>query len=68
MRRLDLSKLQTNVAPLLHTPEEAREMLRVGLSTLHDLIRSGQLETVNIGRLVRIKRTSIEKFVNRGGA
>jgi len=42
--------------PLLLTTDEAAECLRIGLSTLYDLIRTNKLRTLKIGarRLVPV--------------
>lgn len=49
---------------LLKIPEAA-DVLAIGRSTVYELIAGGQLETVHIGRAVRITRASVESFVER---
>jgi excisionase family DNA binding protein len=51
--------------PLLVTIPEAARLLAVGRSTLYELIGSGQLTTVHIGRSVRIAVDELEAFVSR---
>lgn len=50
---------------LLRTVLEAADDLRVGRSTIYELIRNKQLETVKIGRCTRIPAASIAAFVEQ---
>ncbi|MDQ4117605.1 MAG: helix-turn-helix domain-containing protein [Actinomycetota bacterium] len=47
---------------LLLTVEEAAEVLRVGRTTIFHLIRTGELATVQIGRLRRVSMESLRQF------
>ncbi len=49
---------------LLHTPEEAAEVLRIGRTTLYALMSAGQLRPVHIGRACRISRAELERYVS----
>jgi excisionase family DNA binding protein len=51
--------------PLLLTPEEAAEALRVGRTTIYALMKVGDLRPVRIGRSTRISRAEIERYVDR---
>lgn len=55
----------TNDAPKLVTIATTAGMLCVGRSTIYDLIRKGELETVHIGRACRIETAAIERYVSR---
>jgi excisionase family DNA binding protein len=50
-------------AALLVTPEEAAVILRIGRSTVYELIARGELESVKIGRCRRIPRESLTAYV-----
>ena len=49
--------------PLLLTPEEAAELLRVGRTTIYALMKAGDLRPVHIGRSCRISRAELERYV-----
>ncbi|MGN6243728.1 MAG: excisionase family DNA-binding protein [Motilibacteraceae bacterium] len=50
---------------LLYKPEEAAEALGIGRSRLFQLLASGELESVSIGRSRRITRAALEGYVDR---
>lgn len=52
-------------SPLLLTIEEASDCLRIKKSKLYELLATGELKSLHIGRLRRIKVTELEAFVNR---
>lgn len=52
-------------APLLFTIPQAATLLGVGRSTAYELITTGQLEVVHIGRCARVPADAIEEFVQR---
>jgi excisionase family DNA binding protein len=49
---------------MLYTPEEAAEALRLGRSTVYDLIRTGALRSVKIGGSRRIPVAAVRLFVD----
>ena len=51
--------------PLLLTPEEAAEVLRVGRTTIYALMKAGELHAVHIGRSCRLSRAELERYVRR---
>jgi excisionase family DNA binding protein len=51
--------------PLLLTPEEAAEVLRVGRTTIYALMKAGDLQPVHIGRSCRLSRAELERYVRR---
>lgn len=50
--------------PLLHTLAQACQELHVSDPTLRELVRSGQIRPVRIGRAVRIAHAELERFVS----
>ena len=51
--------------PLLFTPEETAEVLRVGRTTIYALMKAGELHAVHIGRSCRLSRAELERYVRR---
>jgi excisionase family DNA binding protein len=49
--------------PVLLTVAEAAYVLAVSRTKAYELILSGQLESITIGSLRRIPRTSVDRFV-----
>ena len=50
---------------ILLTPEEAGERLGVGRTTVYALIKAGELESVQIGRLRRIPVVAVQEYASR---
>lgn len=55
----------TTHAPLLHSPEGAAERLQCGRTLIYELLASGEIESVKIGRLRRIPDESLIAYVNK---
>ncbi|WP_298333142.1 helix-turn-helix domain-containing protein [uncultured Erythrobacter sp.] len=53
------------VEPICIRINDAARMIGVGRTKLYDLISSGELETVKIGRATRITTASLHKLVER---
>ena len=49
--------------PLARTVLEAGQVLRVGRSVTYELVRSGQLRSVRIGRSIRIPRDALVEYL-----
>lgn len=56
----------TNISdlPLALTVLEAGQVLRVGRNVAYDLVRSGQLRSVRVGRNIRIPRDALVEYLN----
>ncbi|MFE2498612.1 helix-turn-helix domain-containing protein [Streptomyces scopuliridis] len=52
-----------SIEPLLYTPEEAAEALRLSRSTVYELMADGALEYVKRGRSRRIKVATLKAYV-----
>jgi excisionase family DNA binding protein len=52
---------------LLLTVTEASQVLAISRSKLYELLNSGHLPSVHIGRARRIRMKDVEDFVNDGG-
>lgn len=48
---------------LLHKPEEAAWMLGVSRTCVYDLMRTGQLRSVKLGKARRISSDALREFV-----
>lgn len=51
--------------PLLLTMREAAAALRIGRSTVYELVAAGDLEVVHIGRSARVPVDELRRFVER---
>jgi excisionase family DNA binding protein len=56
------------VQKLLLTVPEAGRALAISRSKMYDLLNSGHLPSVHIGRSRRVRVIDIQNFVNNGGA
>lgn len=60
-----MQSADTQAVPSLLRVNEAAKVLGVGRSTLYNLIWSGDIATVNIGRCRRIPADTLEAFIIR---
>ena len=56
---------QQPVEPLCVRVSDAAHMIGVGRTKLYELISSGELETIKIGKATRITTASLHKLVER---
>lgn len=49
----------------LHTVEETASILSLGRTAVYQLLQSGQLESVKIGKARRVLHSSIEAFIEK---
>lgn len=50
---------------LLHSPEEAAELISVGRSQIFELIARDEIESIKIGRLRRIPHDALTSYIAR---
>ena len=53
-----------NELPLALTVLEAGQVLRVGRNVAYELVRSGQLRSVRVGKNIRIPRDALAEYLN----
>lgn len=61
-----MTVIQENAPRLTRKPEEAAPMLGVGRNGVYDLIRSGELRSIRVGRKILIPLSAIEEFLSGG--
>ncbi len=61
-----MSDIEIIQAPrVMLSVEQAAKCLSVGRSTMYELINSGEIESVHIGRLHRVPADCLREFVER---
>ena len=53
-----------HVPPLL-TPSEVADRLRVSANTVRSLIRSGEIESIRVGRQLRVSEDALSRFITK---
>lgn len=51
--------------PLVMGPAEAATVLGIGRNSIYSLLRSGQLKSIRIGRLIKIPRAALEEYLQQ---
>ena len=59
---------EPQVVPVLYTVEEAAQALRMSRSVVYELIRSGQLRTVKVGRRRLVPVPAVGEYADALGA
>lgn len=55
-------------SPMLLTPREVEDALKLGRTKTHQLLRSGELPSLRVGRSIRVSRSALEQWiVDRSG-
>lgn len=49
--------------PLVMTPIEAAHILGIGRNSIYNLLRSGQLKSIRVGKLIKITRAALEEYL-----
>jgi len=53
--------------PLCLSVKQVAEVLGIGRNTAYELVRSGQIKSIRVGRNIRIPKAEILSFLNRNG-
>ncbi len=56
---------EPNDFPLVLKVEELMLILSIGRNTAYELVRSGQISSIRIGRIYRIPRASLEEYLQK---
>ena len=52
---------------LTYSPDELRAALGIGRGTVYDLLRSGQLRSVRVGRRIIVPSAEVDRFLLGAG-
>jgi excisionase family DNA binding protein len=47
----------------LMSPEELRRFLRVGRTLVYKLLSEGEIPSIRLGRLVRVRRSDVDRYI-----
>lgn len=47
----------------LYTPEEVSDILQIGLNSTYDILRSGKLKGMRVGRIWKVPKVAIEQYI-----
>lgn len=56
--------LNTNNIPDVLTINDLQDVLKIGRSTAYTIVKSGELKTIRIGRLIRIRREDLIDYLS----
>lgn len=51
--------------PLVLTVEDLMEVLNIGRNTAYEIVRSGQIRSIRVGKNIRIPRDAVEEFLTK---
>lgn len=51
--------------PMVLTVEEVSRLLCIGRNTAYELVRSGQIRSVKVGRIYRIPRAAVDEYLGK---
>ncbi len=55
-----------NMEKLLIKPMEAARMLSIGKTTIYELLATGEIPSIHIGRSIRIPAKALEEWIEKG--
>ena len=50
--------------PMLLTVEDVQNVIQLGRTKVYEMIRTGELPVIRIGRSVRVRREALERWLN----
>lgn len=50
--------------PLALTVEDLSQLLSIGRNTAYELVRSGKIRSIKVGRIYRIPQSAVDEFLN----
>lgn len=50
---------------MVYTLEEVADILKVSVSTVRNLIKSGQLKAIRVGFQLRVRKEDLDRFLNQ---
>jgi excisionase family DNA binding protein len=53
----------SSIAPMLLTVRQVETALQLGRTRTYELLRSGQLPMLRVGRLIRVSRVALEEWI-----
>ena len=57
--------MENNALPLVLSVPELAEVLHIGRNAAYELVKSGQIRCVRIGRNIRIPQSALLDYLNR---
>ena len=53
--------------PDVVTPKEIQDMLRIGRNAVYELLKSGEIKSLRIGKKYIVPKSSVIKYLQTGG-
>lgn len=60
-----MEKLTINQPPVVLKVEDLAKVLSIGLNSAYELVRSGQVRSVKVGRIYRIPKSAVDEYLNQ---
>ena len=57
--------LESNIYPALLKPQEIAQRLNISRAMAYKLLNTGELPTVRIGRIVRVREADLEAYIQK---
>lgn len=60
-----MEKLTIDQPPVVLKVEDLAKVLSIGLNSAYELVRSGQVRSVKVGRIYRIPKSAVDEYLNQ---